>query len=117
MITLAEVIESMGINLVKTGEVMPSSSTPAATSAASSTTSGGSSSVIYLNNPASNSGSSNDNEEADSSSKPGITGSAIKDGELLSGSQLIAVTVILCITFVVFLVISSTTLIKIKEKH
>ena len=116
MITLAEALTSSpGISLAKIGEAMPSSSSTSASST-QSTTSGGGSSVIYLNSKDSSDSDNSKDKEAADSNKPGITGAAIGKGGLLSGGEFVAVTVILCVTFVVFLVISSRTLIKIKAK-
>lgn len=44
--------------------------------------------------------------------KPGITGATI--GTLLSGSSLILIITMLCITFIIFLIVTSRTILKIK---
>jgi len=46
---------------------------------------------------------------------PGITGGVI-GASLLSGGQIVIITIVLAITFIVFIIVTSRTIIRIKKK-
>ena len=122
---VTESIANPDINLEKTGEAMPSTSNNQQSSSDDSTSSSDSSSsrtiirekeIIKL--IPQDETRDKDNEDKDKETiklgKPGITGGVI-GANLLSGGSLIFIIIILCATFVIFLIITSRTILKIKS--
>ena len=128
--TLTKSISDAGIVLEKTGEINPSVSDGGAsgiTGSSSGSSGGGSGGTTIIKEketiklvPSDN---SDDNKEdsskeattSEDETSPGITGGVI-GASLLSGGQIVIITIVLAITFIVFIIVTSRTIIRIKKK-
>jgi hypothetical protein len=117
-----ESIISPDINLEKTGEAMPSTNNNQQSSTDDSTTSSGSKTTIIrekeiirlIPGDKESEDKTQEDKETIKLGKPGITGEVTGTG-LFSGSSLIFIIIILCITFVIFLIVTSKTILKVKS--
>ncbi len=125
MFTLTESLIDSYIGLEKTGEVMPetsgsSSSDSSSTNSESSSSSGSRKTIIIKEREIitfvpQNSEDKDETEELINLNKPGITGGAI-GAYLLSGGQITFILVVLCGTFIIFIIVRNKTSIKLKKK-
>ncbi len=126
IITLTEALGNPGISLEKTGEVMPSAPTPSSSGGSGGGEGFSVTNVYNIYNVTNVIKEKDKNEEEDkgednietSSDRNliGITGGVVGISEqLLPGSQIVFIVVVLCGTFIIFVIVKYKTRIRLKK--